>query len=137
MKHSYPFWCAAAAVLLFGPVGLRMLFWQRSQPLAVDGDQARAGEVLFKHEWQVNDPLCPSGDGLGPVFNAKSCVACHNQGGAGGAGGVDHNVTTYLVLNIDGRPLRQGVVHAFATAPTHQENLSHVDSTLLPISRPK
>lgn len=25
-------------------------------------------------------------DGLGPVFNDKSCVACHNAGGTGGAG---------------------------------------------------
>ena len=39
-----------------------------------------AGRELFNHDWEVNDPLS-SGDGLGPVFNAKSCVACHSQGG--------------------------------------------------------
>src|SRR5207245_3994088 len=41
----------------------------------------QAGEVLFKRDWQVKDTNCPDGDGLGPVFNATSCVACHNQGG--------------------------------------------------------
>ena len=29
-----------------------------------------------------NDPLA-GGDGVGPVFNATSCVACHYQGGDG------------------------------------------------------
>src|SRR5437879_2840381 len=91
MKLCCPAWCAAALVLVFGPVAWRVATWERQQPLSVDQDMARAGEVLFKHEWQPNDPLCPSGDGLGPVFNAKSCVACHNPGGAGGPGGVDHN----------------------------------------------
>src|SRR5207249_1215747 len=38
---------------------------------------------------------------------------------------------------VDGRPLRQGIVHAFATAPKYQEYLSHVDSTLPDISQPK
>ena len=112
MKPCCPAWCFAAAVLIVGPVAWRVASWERQQPLAVDQDIARAGEVLFKHEWQVKDPLCASGDGLGPVFNAKSCVACHHQSGAGGGGTVDHNVTTYLVMSEDGRPLRQGVVHA-------------------------
>ena len=40
------------------------------------------------------------GDGLGPVFNDSSCVACHNQGGAGGAGPSSKNVdiiTAFIV----------------------------------------
>lgn len=44
------------------------------------------GRALFEHEWTVDDPLSSGGDGLGPVYNATSCVACHNQGGVGGAG---------------------------------------------------
>ena len=32
------------------------------------------------------------GDGLGPVFNDRSCVACHRQGGVGGGGPLDKNV---------------------------------------------
>ena len=32
------------------------------------------------------------GDGLGPVYNDSSCVACHNQGGTGGGGSSGKNV---------------------------------------------
>jgi len=51
------------------------------------------GYDLFHREWSRDDPISPeSGNGLGPLFNAKSCIACHNQGGSGGAGGSEHNV---------------------------------------------
>ena len=32
------------------------------------------------------------GDGLGPVYNETSCVACHHQGGPGGAGPTSMNI---------------------------------------------
>ena len=60
----------------------------------VSAEAMAAGRELFNHEWTPNDPLT-SGDGLGPVFNARSCVECHHQGGSGGGGGVDKNVTVY------------------------------------------
>src|SRR5271170_4982097 len=69
MRRCYCAWSMFALVLVFGPVGWRVLSWERSQPpLVVDENLARAGEVLFKHEWQTNDPLSRGGDGLGPVF---------------------------------------------------------------------
>ncbi len=43
-----------------------------------------AGLELFAHEWLPHDPLA-RGDGLGPVFNARSCVECHFQGVPAGA----------------------------------------------------
>ena len=39
-----------------------------------------------------DDPRGHGGDGLGPVFNARSCVDCHHLGGSGGAGGLDRNI---------------------------------------------
>ena len=51
-----------------------------------------AGRALFSHEWQAGDPRSPGGDGLGPLFNEKSCKACHHQAGLGGGGPVDKNV---------------------------------------------
>ncbi len=50
------------------------------------------GKELFAREWIPHDPRSPRGDGLGPVFNDSSCVACHNQGGAGGGGPASKNV---------------------------------------------
>ena len=50
------------------------------------------GEKLFTHKWVPNDPLSPKGDGLGPMRNASSCVACHFQGKIGGGGLNEYNV---------------------------------------------
>src|SRR5258707_14707664 len=50
------------------------------------------GRELFSREWLPNDARSHGGDGLGPVFNDSSCVACHNQGGIGGGGAASKNV---------------------------------------------
>ena len=51
-----------------------------------------AGRELFHREWLPMDPRSHGGDGLGPVYNESSCVACHNLGGPGGAGASIKNV---------------------------------------------
>jgi CxxC motif-containing protein (DUF1111 family) len=51
-----------------------------------------AGKELFTREWLHGDKRSYAGSGLGPVFNARSCVTCHHQGGAGGAGPRHDNV---------------------------------------------
>jgi CxxC motif-containing protein (DUF1111 family) len=56
------------------------------------GDGRSLGRELFARRWLPDDPRCHGGDGLGPVYNATSCVDCHNQGGPGGGGPVDRNV---------------------------------------------
>jgi CxxC motif-containing protein (DUF1111 family) len=55
-------------------------------------DQVELGRQLFEHKWVANDPLTPGGDGLGPLHNADSCVACHHLGATGGAGAGEHDV---------------------------------------------
>ncbi len=50
------------------------------------------GAELFQREWLPGDTRSHGGDGLGPVFNDSSCVACHNQGGVGGGGPLGKNV---------------------------------------------
>ena len=54
--------------------------------------QIQRGKELFKHQWTAGDSQAKTGDGLGPMFNARSCANCHNQGQVGGAGSADHNV---------------------------------------------
>lgn len=94
-----------------------------------------SGRVLFEHAWQPNDPLSGGGDGLGPVFNERSCVACHLQGGVGGGGPNTKNVSAFEVLPTTLRPdLFGGVVHVSATRPELQESLKHV-AALFPIVR--
>jgi CxxC motif-containing protein (DUF1111 family) len=85
------------------------------------------GRKLFEHEWQRNDPLSTQGDGLGPVFNARSCVECHFQGGVGGGGPNEKNVLAFEVLpNRRDRTVRNGVVHASAIDRLFQETQASV-----------
>jgi CxxC motif-containing protein (DUF1111 family) len=138
MKRSYLAWWFGTAVLIFAPVALRVLTWSNEPPLEASPGDVRTGEMLFLHEWQPKDPLCNGGDGLGPVYNAKSCVACHKQGGAGGGGGLEHNVTTFMIQSRDpDQPVREGVIHGYAISPAYQETLALVHSQLPAISRPK
>ena len=73
-----------------------------------------AGRALFEHEWEPHDRLA-GGDGLGPVFNERSCVACHFQGGVGGGGSNQQNVTSFEARPTHDRPeIQGGLVHKFA-----------------------
>ena len=113
MRQVGRMWWLLVVVLALVPVGLKARsIWNRPRPQPLDPEMAQVGEMLFKHEWQVKDSLSASGDGLGPVFNATSCVACHNQGGVGGAGGLKHNVNVFTVREADTGKIREGVVHA-------------------------
>lgn len=51
-------------------------------------DAARSidGRELFERQWKPGDERSHGGDGLGPMFNEKSCVACHKDGAIGGSG---------------------------------------------------
>lgn len=51
------------------------------------------GRELFLRTWVAYDArVANGGDGLGPMYNASSCAACHNAGGVGGAGTKERNV---------------------------------------------
>lgn len=84
-------------MLTLRPAGVHVLIvsiWIASSAAAAEpaaADQA-LGRELFARTWAAGDPRCHGGDGLGPVYNATSCLACHNQGGPGGAGPADANV---------------------------------------------
>lgn len=93
------------------PDGLRVLFAAlvvvtllmngNARPAHSD-DRNKSGQELFMHKWVANDRLSPDGDGLGPVFNADSCIACHNLGGIGGGGSNDHDVELLSAANPGG-----------------------------------
>ena len=59
---------------------------------AAADDQIEFGRELFEHQWVPDDPLCEEGDGLGPMYNANSCAACHHLRAPGGGGSLEHNV---------------------------------------------
>ena len=63
--------------------------------------EVAVGKALFMRQWEPGQAAAPGGDGLGPMHNDVSCVACHGQGGAGGAGPIEKNVS---VLSLGPRP---------------------------------
>ncbi len=91
-----------AFVVLTGPM---------AAAASAPGDEAAPrvvaqGRELFTREWLPGDPGAHQGDGLGPMYNDTSCVACHNQGGVGGAGPSSKNVelVTAIVTPVKGEP---------------------------------
>jgi CxxC motif-containing protein (DUF1111 family) len=61
-------------------------------------NQIAQGQELFLSQWVPGDSRSHGGDGLGPLYNESSCVACHNLGGPGGAGGTGKNVDIVTLL---------------------------------------
>lgn len=113
----------AVLVLLALPVFKLVEPWLRPGAKKVSPEAMTAGRDLFKHDWTVNDPLT-HGDGLGPVFNARSCAECHHQGGLGGGGPVEKNVTVYGLTTAETKGIpTSGVVHQRAVRPELQETL--------------
>jgi CxxC motif-containing protein (DUF1111 family) len=85
------------------------------RPVAAAIDPVLAlGRELFHREWTPGDPRARGGDGLGPMFNDTSCVACHNLGGPGGAGPASKNI------DIVTRVLRSGFLPQ-ELSPTRRE----------------
>lgn len=72
--------CGLVAVLMLGLFHSLVPATEAASP-----ESMAVGQQLFERNWSARSPQLGS-DGLGPVFNAESCVACHRQGGIGGAG---------------------------------------------------
>jgi CxxC motif-containing protein (DUF1111 family) len=141
MKKSHLYGYAILTLAVAVPLGIRAVTRPTPpQQTPLDPALVQAGQVLFNHDWVPNDPLCAAGDGLGPVYNATSCVACHKQGGVGGSGGLEHNVTVFVAGaqrmrgHFGNETPRQGVVHAHAVK--FQETLKDVDPGFPAISQP-
>ena len=78
--YRWVVFCAAACALAAVPARL------------LAADDFELGRALFARDWMPDDPRSHAGDGLGPVYNETSCVACHFQGGPGGSGPASRNV---------------------------------------------
>jgi RNA polymerase sigma factor (sigma-70 family) len=95
-------------------------------------EERARGEALFAKQWVQNDPASHGGDGLGPVYNETSCVACHGLASPGGAGSEIQNVVILTAVP-SRRRLPQGlervhpafrnsqslVLHRFGTHPDY------------------
>jgi mono/diheme cytochrome c family protein len=81
-------------------------------------DAVAMGIEIFNREWMPNDPRGHGGDGLGPVYNESSCVACHNSDGSGGAGPVSKNIDILSASRNLAAAQVQGSTTAISSSPT-------------------
>jgi len=75
------------------------IFSQFSANLSFE-DQARfsVGNGLFRKDWAAAPSSTQASDGLGPLFNARSCQGCHIKDGRGHAPtGPDDDAVTLLI----------------------------------------
>lgn len=76
------------------------------QRLGLEGASAsERGRTLFEWVWEPTTLPRSEGrsDGLGPMFNGRSCAECHHQGGTGGAGIRSHNTEIITVWPFSGK----------------------------------
>jgi len=73
---------------------------------AASPENVVVGRQLFERDWTPRNPQL-GGDGLGPLFNGQSCVACHHQGGVGGGGDSRFNA---LTIGIESMKITGGLV---------------------------
>jgi CxxC motif-containing protein (DUF1111 family) len=75
---------------------------KKPPPPPVDkATQLAEGQKLFLRDWLKEGKLNPTGDGLGPMYNAASCMACHKQQGIGGGGPDENNVDLLSIARHD------------------------------------
>ncbi len=92
---------AAAPVPPVPDVAPAKVVARRARPTT---EEQQRGERLFAKEWVAGDPGSRGGDGLGPVYNDSSCVACHGLGAPGGAGPESKNVVLVTLARNDCGP---------------------------------
>ncbi len=69
-----------------------------------------AGLALVKQPWVKAPSITDARDGLGPLFNAASCLACHPRGGRGAPAQEDEDVTA-TVARLASRSLEPDPVY--------------------------
>jgi CxxC motif-containing protein (DUF1111 family) len=79
---------------------------------AADPLQSVVGRALFERVWVAAPASTAATDGLGPLFNARSCAACH-PGGRGAE----------VALDPSGAPERPGLVLRLRNDPTYGRQL--------------
>lgn len=127
-------------VALAAPYG-RAVFDDRREPpghAALDDvarEQRELGHAVFNTHWvAAGTPRAQRRDGVGPLFNAPACDACHNEGarsqGASGDGLAPIGLVVQLGRRATGDPRYGHVLNTSALAPLAAEAVVHVQYRL-------
>ena len=80
-------------------------FSQHSANIAFEGElEFKVGNGLFRKLWVSSPSSTKASDGLGPLFNARSCQRCHIKDGRGHPpeGAQDNAISMFLRVSIPG-----------------------------------
>lgn len=69
-----------------------------------DEERFKLGNALFRKLWVSSPASTKASDGLGPLFNARSCQSCHVKDGRGRAPDTDGEKATSLFLRLSVPP---------------------------------
>ncbi len=79
----------------------REAFAQASRGLSAEGEaNFRIGNVIFRRLWVTAPASTDSADGLGPLFNARSCQGCHVKDGRGRPPASSGEASVSMVLKL-------------------------------------
>ncbi len=92
-----------------------------------DEDAFYSGNSFFTSAWVQGVSSTSARDGLGPLFNARSCAACHLRDGRGRPPVGDEEVTGFLVRLSTGRTTTHGAPEAHAVYGGQLQNLAAGD----------
>nr|WP_245848046.1 di-heme oxidoredictase family protein [Octadecabacter ascidiaceicola] len=103
-------------------------FSQPSENLSFDDEMNfRVGNGLFRKIWVSSPSSTLASDGLGPIFNARSCQRCHIKDGRGHApdGEDDTAISMFLRISVpaENAPYAINGYHATQGDPTYGEQL--------------
>jgi len=102
----------------------RQAFGQPLPHLTADQEtQFFVGNSFFNRNWVSAPSSTTARDGLGPLFNARSCSACHLHDGRGQPPAPGEDMLSMLVrLSVPGHDTEQGVV----PEPTYGDQLNNL-----------
>ena len=97
-------------------------FSRPSRNIGFEGElNFKVGDGLFRKLWVSSPSSTLASDGLGPLFNARSCQRCHIKDGRGHppTGPEDNAVSMLVVVSIPGGPddIVAGIEGYHATLP--------------------
>lgn len=112
-----------------------------SQPLANlnfdDKQRFLVGNGIFRKDWVSSPSSTLASDGLGPLFNARSCQACHVKDGRGSVPGFEPldraNAMALLVRFAQPHPVYGGQLQPFAVAGVPSEGALDITYQDIPV----
>jgi CxxC motif-containing protein (DUF1111 family) len=114
-----PFEAMSAGAGTFKGTPNRDAFSGSLENLSFEGEQAfKLGNGLFRKFWVSSPSSTQASDGLGPLFNARSCQGCHLKDGRGRPPASPDEVASSLLVKLSVLAIKDGI-ETYVSEPTY------------------